>query len=26
LKIKTSEEIAKATGGMTLPPGFKLPF
>ena len=26
LKKKTSEEISKATGGMTLPPGFKLPF
>jgi nucleoid-associated protein EbfC len=26
LKKKTSEEIAKATGGMSLPPGFKLPF
>ncbi len=26
LKKKTSEEIAKVTGGMDLPPGFKLPF
>ena len=26
LKKKTSEEISKATGGITLPPGFKLPF
>ena len=26
LKKKTSEEIAKATGGITLPPGFKIPF
>ena len=26
LKKKTSEEIAKVTGGMSLPPGFKLPF
>ena len=26
LKKKTSEEIAKATGGIDLPPGFKLPF
>ena len=26
LKKKTSEEISKATGGMTLPPGFKIPF
>tara|TARA_Y100000590_G_scaffold101755_1_gene115607 strand:- start:3266 stop:3586 length:321 start_codon:yes stop_codon:yes gene_type:complete len=26
LKEKTSEEIAKVTGGMSLPPGFKLPF
>jgi len=26
LKKKTSEEISKATGGMSLPPGFKLPF
>ena len=25
-KEKTSEEIAKVTGGMSLPPGFKLPF
>ena len=26
LKKKTSEEISKATGGISLPPGFKLPF
>ena len=26
LKKKTSEEITKITGGMDLPPGFKLPF
>ena len=26
LKKKTSEEISKATGGMSLPPGFKFPF
>jgi len=26
LKKKTSEEIAKATGDVNLPPGFKLPF
>ena len=26
LKIKTSEEISKVTGGVSLPPGFKLPF
>ena len=26
LKKKTSEEISKATGGVNLPPGFKLPF
>jgi nucleoid-associated protein EbfC len=26
LKKKTSEELTKATGGMSLPPGFKLPF
>ena len=26
LKQKTSEEISKVTGGVTLPPGFKLPF
>ena len=26
LKKKTSEEIARVTGGMDLPPGFKLPF
>ena len=26
LKKKTSEELAKATGGINLPPGFKLPF
>ena len=26
LKKKTSDEISKATGGMGLPPGFKLPF
>ena len=26
LKKKTSEEISKITGGIGLPPGFKLPF
>ena len=26
LKTKTSEEISKATGGLSLPPNFKLPF
>ena len=26
LKKKTSEEISKVTGGVTLPPGFKIPF
>ena len=26
LKSKTSEEISKVTGGIDLPPGFKLPF
>jgi len=26
LKDKTSEEISKITGGINLPPGFKLPF
>ena len=26
VKKKTSEEISKVTGGVTLPPGFKLPF
>ena len=26
LKSKTSEEISKVTGGIELPPGFKLPF
>ena len=26
LKEKTSEEISKLTGGINLPPGFKLPF
>ena len=26
LKKKTSEEISKITGGLSLPPGFKLPF
>ncbi len=26
LKRKTSEEISKVTGGMSLPPGFKFPF
>ena len=26
LKTKTSEEISKVTGGINLPPGFKLPF
>tara|TARA_B100000029_G_scaffold298656_1_gene291707 strand:- start:1113 stop:1433 length:321 start_codon:yes stop_codon:yes gene_type:complete len=26
LKRKTSEEISKVTGGISLPPGFKLPF
>ena len=25
LKKKTSEEISKATGGITFPPGFKMP-
>ena len=25
LKLKTSEEIAKITGGIGLPPGFKFP-
>ena len=25
LKIKTSEEISKVTGGVNLPPGFKFP-
>ena len=26
LKKKTSEELSKITGGLNLPPGFKLPF
>ena len=26
LKKKTAEEISKVTGGVSLPPGFKLPF
>ena len=26
LKKKTSEEISKVTGGISLPPGFKLPY
>jgi len=26
LKIKTSEEISKITGGVNLPPGFNFPF
>jgi len=26
LKTKTTEEISKVTGGIDLPPGFKLPF
>ena len=26
LKKKTAEEISKVTGGINLPPGFKLPF
>ena len=26
IKQKTSEEISKVTGGIGLPPGFKLPF
>ena len=26
LEKKTSEEISKVTGGVSLPPGFKLPF
>ena len=26
LKSKTSEELSKITGGVTLPPGFKWPF
>ena len=26
LKKKTSEEFSKVTGGVSLPPGFKLPF
>ena len=26
LKEKTSEEISKVTGGISLPPGFKFPF
>ena len=26
LKIKTSEEISKITGGINLPPGFKFPY
>ena len=26
IKLKTSEELSKITGGVTLPPGFKFPF
>ena len=26
MKKKTSEEISKITGGISLPPGFKMPF
>ncbi len=26
IKLKTSEELSKITGGVTLPPGFKWPF
>ena len=26
IKIKTSEELSKITGGISLPPGFKWPF
>ena len=26
IKIKTSEEISKITGGLNLPSGFKFPF
>ncbi len=26
IKIKTSEELSKITGGIPLPPGFKFPF
>ena len=26
IKVKTSEEIEKITGGINLPPGFKFPF
>jgi len=26
VKIKTSEELSKITGGIPLPPGFKWPF
>ena len=26
IKIKTSEELSKSTGGIALPPGFKWPF
>tara|TARA_B100000686_G_C16723769_1_gene936564 strand:+ start:169 stop:489 length:321 start_codon:yes stop_codon:yes gene_type:complete len=26
LKVKTSEELSKITGGISLPPGFKWPF
>ena len=26
LKKKTSEELSKVTGGISLPPGFKIPF
>ena len=26
LKVKTSEELSKVTGGVPLPPGFKWPF
>ena len=26
IKLKTSEELSKITGGVPLPPGFKFPF
>ena len=26
IKLKTSEELSKITGGVSLPPGFKFPF
>ncbi len=26
IKVKTSEELSKITGGIPLPPGFKFPF